>query len=40
MRGVAAATVMAFLRQHPNVGGRKIYPMGFFHVDDGPVRSW
>jgi hypothetical protein len=40
VRGVPAASVLAFLRQHPNVGGRKIYPMGFFHIDDGPVRSW
>ncbi len=40
VRGVPASTVMGFLGQHPNVGGRKLYPMGFFHVDDGPVRSW
>jgi hypothetical protein len=40
VRGVPVSTVYAFLREHPNVGGRKIYPMGFFHVDDGPVRSW
>jgi Bacterial protein of unknown function (DUF882) len=40
VRGVAISTVYAFLKQHPNVGGRKIYPMGFFHIDDGPVRSW
>ncbi len=40
VRGVAIATVYGFLREHPNVGGRKIYPFGFFHVDDGPVRSW
>jgi Bacterial protein of unknown function (DUF882) len=40
VRGVAIRTVYNFLRDHPNVGGRKIYPMGFFHMDDGPVRSW
>jgi hypothetical protein len=40
VRGVAISSVYAFLREHPNVGGRKIYPFGFFHVDDGPVRSW
>jgi hypothetical protein len=40
VRGVPVRTVYDFLREHPNVGGRKIYPMGFFHVDDGPVRSW
>jgi hypothetical protein len=40
VRGVAVSTVYSFLRNHPNVGGRKIYPMGFFHIDDGPVRSW
>ncbi len=40
VRGVPVSTVYGYLREHPNVGGRKIYPMGFFHVDDGPVRSW
>ncbi len=40
VRGVAISTVYAFLREHPNVGGRKIYPFGFFHIDDGPMRSW
>jgi hypothetical protein len=40
VRGVPVRTVYAYLKQHPNVGGRKIYPFGFFHVDDGPSRSW
>ncbi len=40
VRGVPISTVYAYLKQHPNVGGRKIYPFGFFHVDDGPSRSW
>jgi Bacterial protein of unknown function (DUF882) len=40
VRGVPVRTVYNFLKEHPNVGGRKIYPFGFFHVDDGPVRSW
>jgi Bacterial protein of unknown function (DUF882) len=40
VRGVPIRTVYNFLKAHPNVGGRKIYPFGFFHIDDGPVRSW
>jgi Bacterial protein of unknown function (DUF882) len=40
VRGVAIRTVYGYLRSHPNVGGRKIYPMGFFHIDNGPSRSW
>jgi len=40
VRGAPVAAVYAYLRQHPQVGGRKIYPFGFFHVDDGPSRSW
>jgi hypothetical protein len=40
VRGVPVRTVYNFLKEHPNVGGRKIYPFGFFHIDDGPVRSW
>jgi hypothetical protein len=40
VRGQPVMAVYSFLRNHPNVGGRKIYPMGFFHVDDGPSRSW
>lgn len=40
VRGVPVRTVYTYLKAHPNVGGRKLYPLGFFHVDDGPVRSW
>jgi Bacterial protein of unknown function (DUF882) len=40
VRGVAIRTVYGYLRDHPDVGGRKIYPMGFFHIDNGPSRSW
>jgi Bacterial protein of unknown function (DUF882) len=40
VRGVPVRTVYNYLKAHPNVGGRKLYPLGFFHVDDGPVRSW
>jgi hypothetical protein len=40
VRGQPVMAVYNFLRDHPNVGGRKIYPMGFFHIDDGPARSW
>ncbi len=40
VRGAAIRTVYGYLRSHPDVGGRKIYPMGFFHIDNGPSRSW
>ena len=40
VRGVPVSTVYAYLKQHPSIGGRKIYPFGFFHIDDGPIRSW
>lgn len=32
--------VLAFLRSHPLVGGYKLYPLGFFHIDVGPRRTW
>ncbi|KAB2850906.1 MAG: DUF882 domain-containing protein [Hyphomicrobiaceae bacterium] len=32
--------LMAFLRGRPEVGGLKRYPNGFFHIDDGPRRTW
>lgn len=40
VRGVPHRDVLAYLRAHPHVGGRKLYPFGFFHIDDGPVRGW
>lgn len=32
--------VMAFLRDHPAVGGLKMYRSGLIHIDDGEPRSW
>ncbi|MEL6946059.1 MAG: D-Ala-D-Ala carboxypeptidase family metallohydrolase [Pseudomonadota bacterium] len=29
-----------FLRNHPSVGGFKRYPSGYFHIDNGPRRTW
>lgn len=38
--GVSPQTVMAFIRDNPDVGGRKVYWNGLLHIDTGPVRSW
>lgn len=38
--GVHPRTVMAFIRDMPEVGGRKIYWNGLLHIDTGPVRTW
>ncbi len=38
--GVPPRTVMAFIRDMPEVGGRKIYWNGLLHIDTGPVRTW
>lgn len=32
--------LLAFLESRPEVGGLKRYPMGYFHIDNGPRRSW
>lgn len=32
--------VLAFLRDHPEVGGLKLYRSGLIHIDDGERRSW
>ncbi|MCB1547547.1 MAG: hypothetical protein KDJ41_06880 [Hyphomicrobiaceae bacterium] len=32
--------LMAFLRSQPAVGGLKRYAFGFYHIDNGPRRSW
>lgn len=32
--------VMAFLRDHPDVGGLKMYRSGLIHIDNGERRSW
>ncbi|WP_349367435.1 D-Ala-D-Ala carboxypeptidase family metallohydrolase [Salinarimonas sp.] len=32
--------VLAFLRDHPAVGGLKLYRSGLIHIDDGERRSW
>jgi hypothetical protein len=29
-----------YLQTHPEVGGYKRYPLGFFHIDNGPRRKW
>ena len=28
------------LRQRPEVGGFKRYPSGYYHIDNGPKRTW
>ncbi len=28
------------LRDRPEIGGLKRYPAGFFHIDNGPKRTW
>ncbi|MGL4324232.1 MAG: D-Ala-D-Ala carboxypeptidase family metallohydrolase [Beijerinckiaceae bacterium] len=38
--GVSPQTVMAYIRDNPDVGGRKVYWNGLLHIDTGPVRSW
>ncbi|MEM9999645.1 MAG: D-Ala-D-Ala carboxypeptidase family metallohydrolase [Pseudomonadota bacterium] len=32
--------LLAFLRDHRDVGGYKRYRSGFFHIDTGPKRTW
>lgn len=32
--------LMAFLSNQKNVGGIKRYSSGFYHIDNGPRRSW
>lgn len=32
--------LLAYLEARPEVGGLKRYPMGYFHIDNGPRRSW
>jgi hypothetical protein len=39
VRGKAAG-LAEFLRARPEVGGLKRYPLGFFHIDNGPTRAW
>lgn len=38
--GVHPQTVIAFVRDMPEVGGRKVYWNGLVHIDTGPVRTW
>ncbi|MBN9062230.1 MAG: hypothetical protein BGP06_07410 [Rhizobiales bacterium 65-9] len=38
--GVHPQTVIAFIRDMPEVGGRKVYWNGLVHIDTGPVRTW
>ncbi|CUA97317.1 YcbK family protein [Pannonibacter indicus] len=32
--------VLAFLKAQPEVGGYKRYSSGFYHIDNGPRRTW
>ncbi len=34
------ASVIAYLKSQPAVGGYKYYPSGFYHIDTGPRRTW
>ena len=34
------SAVLKYLRAHPQVGGVKRYRTGYFHIDNGPKRSW
>lgn len=34
------SAVLKYLRAHPQVGGVKRYRSGYFHIDNGPKRSW
>ncbi|WP_342362607.1 YcbK family protein [Terrarubrum flagellatum] len=38
--GVHPQTVIAFVRDMPEVGGRKVYWNGLVHIDTGPIRTW
>lgn len=35
-----SAGLFAYLENRPEVGGLKRYPLGFYHIDTGPRRSW
>jgi uncharacterized protein YcbK (DUF882 family) len=35
-----SAGLMAFLAANKNVGGLKRYASGFYHIDNGPRRTW
>ena len=32
--------LLQYLEQRAEVGGLKRYPLGFFHIDTGPRRTW
>ena len=34
------SAVLAFIKNHPSVGGYSRYPQGFYHIDNGPKRTW
>ncbi len=34
------ASVVAFLKAQPEVGGYKYYPSGHYHIDTGRRRTW
>lgn len=35
-----AKGLLSYLEARPEVGGLKRYPMGYYHIDNGPRRSW
>lgn len=38
--GASSRAVLAFLKEQPGLGGIKLYRRGFFHIDNGPRRTW
>lgn len=38
--GGGQSGLLAYLEGRPEVGGLKRYPLGYFHIDNGPRRSW
>lgn len=32
--------VKAYIRSLPEIGGYSYYPRGFYHIDNGPRRTW
>lgn len=36
----SAPGLLSYLEQREEVGGLKRYPLGFFHIDTGPRRTW
>lgn len=40
MIGGRPKEVLEFLKNHASVGGYKRYPLGHYHIDNGPRRTW